>query len=92
MWVQRVGTMPSMMANIDKLGRVVIPKEIRDRLSLGPESSVEITIEGDEIRLTPLRDKGRTIVEVGGWPVLQPIGGMTLTDRDVQRLRDADQR
>lgn len=84
--------MGTMMATIDRVGRVVIPKEIRDRLSLGPDAEVEITADGDEIRLRPVRKPGRVVVEVDGWPVLARVEGLSITDSDVQRWRDADQR
>jgi AbrB family looped-hinge helix DNA binding protein len=81
-----------MLASIDRAGRVVIPKEIRDRLSLEPDATVEVTIDGDEIRLAPVRKRGRVIVESDGWPVIERVDGITVTDADVQRWRDADQR
>ena len=84
--------MPSMMVSIDRAGRVVIPKEIRDRLSLEPDASVEITVDGDDIRLSPVRRRGRVIVDTDGWPSIERVEGMTITDADVQRWRDADQR
>ena len=84
--------MGSMLASIDRAGRVVIPKEIRDRLSLGPDAAVEVTIDGDEIRLAPVRNRSRAIIDVDGWPVIERVDGMTITDADVQRWRDADQR
>ena len=81
-----------MMVTIDRAGRVVIPKEIRDRLALEPDSSIEVTVDGDEIRLSPVRKRSRVIVEVDGWPSIEPADGRTITDSDVQRWRDADQR
>ena len=84
--------MPSMLAGIDRAGRVVIPKEGRDRLSLAPDAQLELNTEGDSIRLTPVRQRARPIVEVDGWPVIAPADGHTVTDADVQRWRDADQR
>ncbi len=81
-----------MMVSIDRAGRVVIPKEIRDRLSLGADAEVELSVEGDVICLTPVRTPGRVIVEMDGWPVIQRVEGLTTTDSDVQRWRDADQR
>lgn len=84
--------MPSMMASIDRAGRIVIPKEIRDRLSLEPDACVEVTVDGDEIRLSPVRKRSRVIVEIDGWPSIERVDGMTLTDADVQRWRDAEQR
>lgn len=86
------GMMPPMLVGIDRAGRVVVPKEVRDRLSLAPDAQLELDIEGDSIRLTPVRQPSRSIVEVDGWPVIAPAAGHTVTDADVQRWRDADQR
>lgn len=80
-----------MMATIDRAGRVVIPKDIRDRLELAADARVEIEVDGDAIRLVPVRPPGRRVVEVDGWPVIE-AGARTITDADVQRWRDADQR
>lgn len=84
--------MPSMLASMDRAGRVVIPKEIRDRLSLEPDAALEVTVDGDAIRLAPVRSRSRAIVDVDGWPVIERVDSMTITDADVQRWRDADQR
>jgi hypothetical protein len=32
------------------------------------------------------------VVDDDGWPVIERVGGITITDADVQRWRDADQR
>jgi AbrB family looped-hinge helix DNA binding protein len=84
--------MASMMVTIDRAGRVVIPKELRDRLMLGADAELDIDVEGDTIRLTPRSMGRRRIVEVDGLAVLEPVEGQTVTDVDVQRWRDADQR
>lgn len=81
-----------MVVSIDRAGRVVIPKEIRDRLSLGADAEVEVEIDGDAIRLVPVRARGRRVVEVDGWPVIERGDTPAITDADVQRWRDADQR
>lgn len=81
-----------MMVSIDKAGRVVIPKDVRDRLSLHESSELEVDIDGDTIRLTPTRPRSRRVVDVDGWPVIEPAAGYAVTDADVQRWRDADQR
>ena len=81
-----------MLVVVDRDGRVVIPKEVRERLSLGPDTQLELDTEGDSIRLTPVRPRSRASVEVDGWPVIAPAGGHSVTDVDVQRWRDADQR
>lgn len=81
-----------MLVTIDKAGRVVIPKETRDRLSLGPDAELELTVHGDSIELSPVRRAGRTFSIVDGFAVLDPVEGMTITDADVQFWRDADQK
>jgi AbrB family looped-hinge helix DNA binding protein len=81
-----------MMVTVDRAGRIVIPKDIRDRLSLGADAELEIDLEGNSIRLTPLRGPARQIVVRDGLPVLERIDGQVITDADVQRWRDADQR
>lgn len=86
------GIVVTMMASMDKAGRLVIPKELRDELNLGPDAVFILDVEGGSLRLTPLRARSRTIVEVDGWPVLAAVDGVHTTDADVQRWRDADQR
>lgn len=34
---------------VDELGRIVIPKEMRNKLGIGPETPLEIHLEGDSI-------------------------------------------
>jgi len=80
------------MVTIDRAGRVVIPKELRDRLGIEADTELEVTAEGDGIRLTPRRRPGRAVIDEDGWPVIEAVRGMTITDADVQRWRDADQR
>jgi len=84
--------MPSMTVSIDRAGRVVIPKETRDRLGLGVDAELEVLIEGDSVRLVPVRAPGRRYVMVDGFAVLEPISAVTVTDADIQAWRDADQR
>lgn len=87
-----LGTMTPMLVSMDRAGRVVIPKELREQLDLGPEPTFTLELEGDTLRLTPSRRPGRAIREVDGWPVLAASSGLHTTDLDVQRWRDADQR
>ncbi len=81
-----------MLVTMDRAGRVVIPKEIRERLSIEGETELELTADGDGIRLSPRRGRGRAVVDEDGWPVIERVVGVTTTDADVQRWRDADQR
>ncbi|GAB95800.1 hypothetical protein KILIM_026_00710 [Kineosphaera limosa NBRC 100340] len=86
------GIVDGMLASLDKAGRVVIPKEARDQLGLGPDAQFEVTLTGDGLLLTPLRKPRRRIVDVDGWPVIEAVRGVAVTDADVQRWRDDGQR
>ncbi|HQF02352.1 MAG TPA: AbrB/MazE/SpoVT family DNA-binding domain-containing protein [Phycicoccus sp.] len=81
-----------MLASLDKAGRVVIPKDARDQLGLLPEAQFDVTVTGDGLLLTPIRRPTRRVIEVDGWPVIEAIGGSSMTDADVQRWRDDGQR
>jgi len=81
-----------MLVSMDRAGRVVIPKDVRDRLSLTPDTELEISVRDDAIQLEPVRRRGRRVIMVDGWPVIEPVAGMTTTDADVQRWRDDSQR
>lgn len=80
--------MVAMLVTIDKAGRVVIPKELRDRLELNANSELEASVKDGALLLSPARTPGRQIIEADGLPVISAIEGLTLTDSDVQRWRD----
>lgn len=77
-----------MKATIDKAGRVVIPKELRDQVGIAP-GEVEIVADGAGIRIEPV--VGRGLVREGRFLVI-PASGVTIDDDTVRSLRDADQR
>jgi AbrB family looped-hinge helix DNA binding protein len=77
-----------MRATIDKAGRLVIPKPLRDRLGLSP-GVVEVVADGAGLRVEPLADD--TLEERGGRLVI-PASGVVIDDEAVRSLRDADQR
>jgi AbrB family looped-hinge helix DNA binding protein len=45
--------MAAMKTTLDRFGRVVVPKEIRDRLGLLPGTEIEIDEKGGEVVLKP---------------------------------------
>ncbi len=81
-----------MHATIDRAGRVVIPKLIRDALGLWPDTELEITIDGGGVRLEPVHQRERPVEESDGLPLLGRVEHAHLTDADVRRLRDDLQR
>ncbi len=52
---------------IDKAGRVVIPKPLREELHLEPGDSLEIESTGEQITLRPVRGTGPLSKEHGVW-------------------------
>ena len=77
-----------MRATIDKAGRLVIPKPLRDHLGLGP-GEVEVTADGAGLHVEPLA--GESLVTRNGRLVI-PASGAALGDEDVRAIRDAGQR
>jgi AbrB family looped-hinge helix DNA binding protein len=53
--------------NMDKAGRIVLPKPVRDELGLGPGDSLELESSEDQIVLRPARGGGRMYKEHGMW-------------------------
>lgn len=83
------GTLFPMKASIDAVGRIVVPKPLRDALGLTPGSTVDISRYGAGLQLVP---SGRTarLVEEGG--VLVATGETEIGDDDVLGLVDAGRR
>jgi len=77
-----------MRTTIDKAGRLVVPKVLRDRLGLHP-GEVEITADGASLRVELVFDDA--LVEKDGRLVV-PASHVIVTDEFVRELRDADQR
>lgn len=77
-----------MRITMDKAGRIVVPKELRDRVGLRP-GELEIQVSGAGLHLEPLAGDG--LVERDGRLVVTSSGDR-LTDDDVRALRDADRR
>lgn len=77
-----------MLVPIDKAGRIVVPKALRDAVGMVP-GVVEMSVDGAGIRLEPVSGAG--LLERGRRLVIPPSGA-EITDDHVQALRDADQR
>ncbi|HEY2640976.1 MAG TPA: AbrB/MazE/SpoVT family DNA-binding domain-containing protein [Streptosporangiaceae bacterium] len=77
-----------MRATIDKAGRLVIPKPLRDSLGLVP-GEVEVAADGAALRVEPIASD--ELVSEDGRLVI-PAARAHLDDGAVRALRDADQR
>lgn len=77
-----------MRATIDKAGRLVIPKPLRDQLGLRP-GEVEVIADGASLRVQiPTGD----LVEEREGRLVIPAAGGSIDDDLVRALRDAGQR
>jgi AbrB family looped-hinge helix DNA binding protein len=77
---------------LDRAGRVLIPKTLRQELHLGPGDTLQLEREGDEITLRPLRPKALLKKEKGVWvyqgePANVSIPGLIDRQRE-QRSRE----
>jgi AbrB family looped-hinge helix DNA binding protein len=74
---------------IDKAGRVVIPKPLREELHLEPGDSLEMEIMGEQITLRPVRGTGPLTKEHGVWVFHsdEPLPA-SATDDLLQRIRE----
>jgi AbrB family looped-hinge helix DNA binding protein len=50
---------------IDRFGRIVIPKAIRDILGIDPLTELTISVDGETIVLSPIADPERLVVRDG---------------------------
>jgi len=76
-----------MRTTIDKAGRLVIPRSLRDRIGLTGASEVELELDGAAIRIEPVGGSG---LREEGDLLLIPASGSPLTTTAVRELIDAD--
>jgi AbrB family looped-hinge helix DNA binding protein len=82
-----------MRVVVDRVGRVVIPKALREAAGIGPDSEMEMVADGNGIRCEVVNRHRRVIDIADGFPRLRAAAGTPLlTDHDVRELRDRDQR
>ena len=76
-----------MRTTIDRAGRLVIPRSLRNRVGLGGGGEVEVELDGAAIRIEPVA--GTELREEGGL-LLIPATGKPIDDTRVHELLDAD--
>ena len=52
---------------LDRAGRVVLPKALRDEMHLSPGDTLDLTVKGDEVILRPRRGATPLQNERGVW-------------------------
>lgn len=86
---QTDGNVIPMQTTIDSVGRLVVPKPLRDALGLVAGSVVDISPYGAGLQLVPAGRTARLVDENGS---LVATGDMTIDDDIVLRLIDSGRR
>jgi AbrB family looped-hinge helix DNA binding protein len=83
-----------MKLTMDKAGRIVLPKTLRDELHLAPGDSLEIESSGEDITIRPVRGQAQLRKKHGVWVYRagEPLSASTVdkTMRQVRQERDDD--
>lgn len=85
--IQPYGSVDAMRTTIDKAGRLVIPRALRDRIGLAGGGEVNLELDGAAVRVEPVT--GSDLKDVAGLLVI-PTTGTLLTGNFVRELIDAD--
>ncbi len=72
---------------MDKAGRLVIPRSLRNRIGLAGGGEVELELDGAGVRIEPVA--GADLREDGGLLFI-PAAGTPINDTLVRELIDAD--
>ena len=54
-----------METTVDKFGRIVIPRRVRESLGLRPGTKLELELFGDEVVLKPVREEPNVVDKDG---------------------------
>jgi len=82
--------MKEVLISIDKAGRVVIPKDVREELAINPGDFLKISVSGDEVKLRPDRVVAG-FVKRGGALVFSTGNPDLLRSESVEAIRREEQ-
>jgi len=73
---------------IDKAGRIVLPKPVREELQLSPGDSLEVDSSEERVILRPVRGNGRVYKKQGVWVFDsgEPLGA-DVVDKTIRSVR-----
>jgi AbrB family looped-hinge helix DNA binding protein len=78
-----------MKAKVDSVGRILVPKPLREAVGLTPGSTVDVSRYGSGLQISPAGRVARLVEEDG---VLVATGDRTINDEDVFGLIDSGRR
>jgi AbrB family looped-hinge helix DNA binding protein len=85
-------TIVNATLNIDKAGRIVLPKPVRDELQLSAGDALELEVSEDRIVLRPARVKPRLYKKKGVWVLHTGVplsaGAVKETVRKIRQERE----
>ena len=76
-----------MQVTIDRAGRIVVPKSLRDALGLTPGTHLQMDLVGSHIEISSQASEAK-IIEGPHGPVVAGTG-KTITDEDVRAILEA---
>jgi AbrB family looped-hinge helix DNA binding protein len=73
------------MVTLDKAGRIVLPKPLRDDLHLSPGDILDLSVEGEQVTLRPRRSSSPLQKKQGVW--VFDTGRRMISDETSETLR-----
>ena len=83
------GSVFPMKAKVDSVGRILVPKPLREAVGLTPGTVVDVSRYGSGLQVSPSGRVARLVDEDG---VLVATGDTTINDEDVFALIDSGRR
>lgn len=81
--------MKDTLIPIDKAGRVVLPKDVREELAINPGDLLKISVHGDQVTLQPNRETAG-FVKRGGALIFSTGGTDLLENETVEAIRNEE--
>jgi AbrB family looped-hinge helix DNA binding protein len=74
------------VVTLDKAGRIVLPKPLRDELHLSPGDTLDLSVEGEQVMLRPRRSSSPLQKKQGVW--VFSTGKPMISDETAETLRN----
>lgn len=77
--------MKEMTVPIDRAGRIVLPRDVRQELAIKPGDTFKVSIQGSSVTLTPNKE-ATGFVRKGRALVFSTVGDQTLNKEEVNSI------